>query len=211
MQHKKIILIILSTGIVSFLYSCKSTSSSLGNITTSKSTTKSPPKTTTTTATTPKTPTVVVSPPKNTTTTTTSKADASEMSLRNNIIQEAEKHKGVKYKAAGKDPKGFDCSGFTSYVSAKYNINLSSSSAAQATQGIEIPLDKVQVGDLLVFGPDGRNGRIQHVGFCYKNTKEGVFMIHSSTSRGIVIDNVTTSTYWQPKLLFARRIVDLKK
>jgi cell wall-associated NlpC family hydrolase len=123
------------------------------------------------------------------------------------IIKEAEKHKGVPYKYAGKDPKGFDCSGFTYYIYKKHDILLSSSSGAQSKQGQEIPISKAQNGDLLFFGPDGRNGRIQHVGIVYKNTSEGLYMIHSSSKRGIVIDNVSASKYWKPKLLFARKVL----
>ncbi|MGH1335101.1 MAG: C40 family peptidase [Aureispira sp.] len=130
-----------------------------------------------------------------------------EVKTRLSIIKEAEKHKGVPYKYAGKDPKGFDCSGFTYYVYGKHDVQLSGSSGAQSKQGKEIALNKVKKGDLLFFGRDGRSGRIQHVGLVYKNTSDGLYMIHSSSKRGIVIDNVTTSKYWKPKLLFARRVV----
>lgn len=135
---------------------------------------------------------------------------SAETTLRQGLIKDAEKYKGVKYKYAGKDPKGFDCSGFTYYVCSKHDIKLSSSSGSQSKQGVEVPISKVKPGDLLFFGREGRNGKIQHVGIVYKKTSDGLFMIHSSTKRGIVIDNVTSSKYWQPKLLFAKTILDLK-
>lgn len=136
---------------------------------------------------------------------------SAETKLRVSLIKEAEKYKGTKYKYAGKDPKGFDCSGFTYYVCSKYDIKLSGSSSSQSKQGVEIPISKAQRGDLLFFGRHGRSGKIQHVGMVYNNSSEGLFMIHSSSKRGIVIDNVTTSKYWKPKLLFARRIIGLKE
>jgi len=40
-------------------------------------------------------------------------------SLRTDIIRTARKYKGSKYKYGGTTPKGFDCSGFTSYVLLK--------------------------------------------------------------------------------------------
>lgn len=135
---------------------------------------------------------------------------SAETALRQNLIKDAEKYKGIKYKYAGKDPKGFDCSGFTYYVCSKHDIKLSGSSSSQSKQGVEVPISKVKPGDLLFFGRNGRNGKIQHVGIVYKNTSEGLFMIHSSSKRGIVIDNVTSSKYWKPKLLFAKTILDLK-
>ncbi len=87
-----------------------------------------------------------------------------EVKLRQQIIKEAKKHKGVPYKYAGKSPRGFDCSGFTYYVFGQQNIQLNASSSTQSKQGKEIPIKKAKQGDLLFFGPDGRQGRIQHVG-----------------------------------------------
>lgn len=132
---------------------------------------------------------------------------SAEVRLRQQIITEATKHKGVPYKYAGKSPKGFDCSGFTYYVFGKQDIQLNASSGAQSKQGKEVPIKKAKQGDLLFFGREGRQGRIQHVGIVYQNNAEGLLMIHSSSKRGIVIDNVSTSKYWKPKLLFARRVI----
>ena len=162
-------------------------------------------KRTTTGTSKPRTATTSKVPPR--TTTKKSPVVTAEVKTRLSIIKEAEKHKGIPYKYAGKDPKGFDCSGFTYYVYGKHNVKLSGSSGAQAKQGKEIALSKVKKGDLLFFGRDGRTGRIQHVGLVYKSNSDGLYMIHSSSKRGIVIDNVTTSKYWKPKLLFARRVV----
>lgn len=152
-------------------------------------------------------PTTSSKAPNKGSTTTKKPTVTAEVKTRQLIITEAEKHKGVPYKYAGKDPKGFDCSGFTYYVYGKHNIQLSSSSGAQSKQGQEIPIEQAKNGDLLFFGREGREGRIQHVGLVYKNTAEGLYMIHSSSKRGIVVDNVTTSKYWKPKLLFARRVL----
>lgn len=132
---------------------------------------------------------------------------SAEMKMRQNIINYAQKYEGVKYKYAGKDPKGFDCSGFTHYVFKNFDIALSGSSSDQSKQGKEIPLAKAQQGDLIFFGRDGREGKIQHVGLVYKNEEDGLFMIHSSSKRGIVIDNITTSKYWKPKILFVKRVI----
>ncbi|WMX15825.1 MULTISPECIES: C40 family peptidase [unclassified Aureispira] len=143
-------------------------------------------------------------------TSSNSKKVSAETALRESLIKDAEKYKGVKYKYAGKDPRGFDCSGFTSFVCAKHNIKLSSSSTSQSKQGTEIAITKAKPGDLLFFGRNGRNGKIQHVGIVYKNNADGLYMIHSSSKRGIVIDSVTDSKYWKPKLLFAKNVLPLK-
>ena len=137
--------------------------------------------------------------------------NAAEVKLRTAMIKEAEKYKGTKYKYGGKNPKGFDCSGFTYYVCSKFDIQLMGSSSYQSKQGIEVPISKVKSGDLLFFGRYGKSGKIQHVGMVYKNTSEGLYMIHSSSKRGIVIDNISTFKYWKSRLLFARQIIQLKK
>jgi cell wall-associated NlpC family hydrolase len=149
-------------------------------------------------------------PARSTSTGHNSKKVSAETTLRQGLVKDAEKYKGIKYKYAGKDPKGFDCSGFTYYVCSKHDIKLSGSSGSQSKQGTEVPISKVKPGDLLFFGREGRTGKIQHVGIVYKITSEGLYMIHSSSKRGIVIDNVTSSKYWKPKLLFAKTILDLK-
>ncbi|CAA6827677.1 MAG: Unknown protein [uncultured Aureispira sp.] len=147
---------------------------------------------------------------RSTSTSTKYKKVSAETALRQGLIKDAEKYKGIKYKYAGKDPKGFDCSGFTYYVCSKHDIKLSGNSGSQSKQGTEVPISKVKPGDLLFFGRNGRAGKIQHVGIVYKNTSEGLYMIHSSSKRGIVIDNVTSSKYWKPRLLFAKTVLDLK-
>lgn len=150
------------------------------------------------------------STPKSGTTKPSDKLSA-EMRLRKDVLKEAEKYKGTKYKYAGKTPQGFDCSGYTYYIFSKFDINLSGSSTAQSKQGKEIPVSKAKPGDLLFFGRNGRNGKIQHVGMVFKNNTDGLYMIHSSSKRGIVVDNVTTSKYWKPKLLFARTVLLLQE
>ena len=151
------------------------------------------------------------SPIRTSTSSSFKKKNSAEISLRNKLIKEAEKHKGIKYKYGGKDPQGFDCSGFTYYVCSKNNIKLSRTSAYQSKEGNEVSLTKAKAGDLLFFGRHGRSGKIQHVGMVIKNNSEGLFMIHSSSSRGICVDNVLFSKYWKPKILFARNIIGLKE
>lgn len=126
-------------------------------------------------------------------------------SLRKDIAEHSRKYKGIKYKYAGKTPKtGFDCSGFTSYVFGKFNIEISSGSQNQARTGREIPVKRAKPGDLLFFG---KGRKVTHVALVTKNTRDGIFVIHSTSSRGIMEQNVSKSNYWKPKILFARDII----
>ena len=129
-----------------------------------------------------------------------------EMRLRGNLTEESRKHIGTKYKYAGKVPStGFDCSGFTSYVYKKHNKQLSSSSSAQSKQGRKIPLKNAQPGDLVFFSRNGKT--IMHVALVVSNTSEGVNVIHSTSSKGVIIQNISKSKYWKPKILFARDVL----
>jgi cell wall-associated NlpC family hydrolase len=125
---------------------------------------------------------------------------------RNEITTYSKNYVGVKYKYAGKDPKGFDCSGFTSYVMAKHDVAISPSSKAQATQGKAISLNKVKPGDLIFFGKKGGK-TVTHVALVVANEADGIYVIHSTSSKGVMVQNVSKSTYWKPKILFARDVL----
>ena len=125
--------------------------------------------------------------------------------LRTDMVQYAKKYVGVPYRYAGKTPRGFDCSGFTSYVYQKFDIALSAGSKQQARQGKKIAIRAVEPGDLLFFG---KGGKMTHVALVTRNTRAGIEVIHSTSSKGIMVQNVSESSYWRPRMLFARRILD---
>ena len=126
------------------------------------------------------------------------------MTTRTNVTEYSKQFVGVKYKYAGKDPKGFDCSGFTSYVLQSEGVSVSSSSKVQAEEGKPVPLNKVKPGDLIFFG---KNGKVTHVAMVVSNTSEGITVIHSTSSKGVMVQNISVSSYWKPKILFARDVI----
>ncbi|GJM36586.1 MAG: hypothetical protein DHS20C18_55870 [Saprospiraceae bacterium] len=126
--------------------------------------------------------------------------------LRNLIVEEARQYLGLRYRYGGYQPEtGFDCSGFTAYLMGMYSIPLAHSSRVQAQLGQEVSLEQVQAGDLIAFRRS-RKRAVSHVAMVVDNNEEGLFIIHS-TSRGIVIDNLNDSRYWQPKVYVARDII----
>ncbi len=136
-----------------------------------------------------------------------SKMDVNENSnnLRMDLVEYARKQVGVKYKYGGTTPKGFDCSGFTQYVYKFQNIDLPHNAGAQSQVGRKVKSKNVQPGDLVFF----RKGRkVNHVGLITKIENENVYMIHSSSSRGIIEESITLSTYWKPKLLYYRNYLN---
>lgn len=130
-----------------------------------------------------------------------------EESVRRDVVAYARQYEGKPYKAGGKAPgTGFDCSGFTSYVMKKFNVALSASAADQIKQGRERSIQAARPGDLVFFrrGPDLP---VFHVAMVVSNTGKNLKVIHSSSSRGVVVDDIMQSTYWKPKIDAARTVL----
>lgn len=108
---------------------------------------------------------------------------------------------GIRYKYAGTTTKGFDCSGFTSYVFEHlFGVNLNRSSKDQATQGVKVAKDKLREGDLVFFKTNGKS--ISHVGIYIGNNQ----FAHASTSKGITITSMDDK-YYKKRYVTARRIL----
>ncbi len=130
----------------------------------------------------------------------------SERQFRQEVVKYALQYQGSGYKYAGTSPRtGFDCSGFTSFVFKQFDIPMSTSSSAQSKEGRSVNLNAVQPGDLIIFGKNSRN--IQHVALVVERNRDGIVCIHSTTSRGVIRENVSTSAYWKPLMLGARDVV----
>lgn len=127
--------------------------------------------------------------------------------MRCDITGYAQNFVGLRYRYAGTSPRtGFDCSGFTSYIMKEFGVKVSSSSSMQSRQGMKIDLKDVQPGDLVFFSRNkGRS--IQHVAMVVERTEEGIFCVHSTNSRGVVVENISISKYWKPRILFARDVL----
>jgi cell wall-associated NlpC family hydrolase len=132
-------------------------------------------------------------------------ANPKVMQLREWVAGYAQNFVGLHYRYAGVSPRtGFDCSGFTSYILKEFDLKASCSSAMQSTQGQRISLDEILPGDLIFFGS---KTHIQHVAMVVECAAEGIICVHSTCSRGIIVENISTSKYWKPKILFARDVI----
>jgi NlpC/P60 family len=136
-------------------------------------------------------------------------SDLGVIQLREWISGYAQNFTGIHYHYAGRSPRtGFDCSGFTSYILQEFDVKVSAASSAQSKQGAQISLDDILPGDLVFFGG---KGRIQHVAMVVECSAEGIICVHSTSSRGVVVENISTSKYWRPKILFARDVITGQK
>lgn len=129
--------------------------------------------------------------------------------LVDNLMKEAYKHIGARYRYGSKGPNAFDCSGFTSYVFKKSNMNIGASSREQYAKNTPIKREDLQPGDLVFFtSPRSRKG-VGHVGIVIDyDPIENVFtFIHASTSSGVKISKSNESNYAR-RYVGARRVTD---
>mgnify|MGYP000533249814 CR=1 FL=1 len=78
-------------------------------------------------------------------------------------------------------------------------------SSSQAKSGRKINVNQAKPGDLLIFG---RNGKVVHVAIVAENKRNKLEIIHSSSSRGVVRQDITKSEYWQKRLMYAVDVFD---
>jgi cell wall-associated NlpC family hydrolase len=143
-------------------------------------------------------------------TTTGSKPAGREASFRKDIVAYAAKYKGTDYKPAGKKPDtGFDCSGFTSYVFGHFNISLSPAAREQVKQGKSKSLKDAEPGDLVFFRRSNKEP-IFHVSLVKSNNGKSLVVIHSTTSRGVIEEDILNSTYWKQYIDSVRDVVSEK-
>lgn len=123
---------------------------------------------------------------------------------RDAVIDYAKKYLGVKYQYGGTTEKGFDCSGYTSFVTKKFNVFLPRTSGEQYEMAKKIKKNEVKKGDLVFFG----SNKVSHVGIIISEYPDDLQMIHASTSVGISIVNVDKSSYWSPRIKGYGRVIN---
>lgn len=107
---------------------------------------------------------------------------------------------GVKYKSGGTTAKGFDCSGFTSYVFKELGISLPRTSASQSKVGQKVDKADLIAGDLVFFNTSGKG--VSHVGIYVGDGK----FAHASSSKGVIISELDSS-YYKTRYMGARRVM----
>lgn len=118
------------------------------------------------------------------------------------IVAYAKNYLGYKYTSGGASPsKGFDCSGFTTYVYKHFGISLSRTSSGQNSNGMAVSKSEMKAGDIICFSNSSGSKKIGHVGIYIGGGK----FIHAANSRmGVIISNVSGDGFY---FVSARRIV----
>jgi len=116
---------------------------------------------------------------------------------RDELVEYAKKFIGVPYVYSGTTPKGFDCSGFTAYVLENSGLIIPRRAADQERESNSLKIKSIQKGDLIFFD---NGGDVSHVGIIVSNKNGKIEMIHASSSKGIIITDVTSSKYWSKRI-----------
>lgn len=136
--------------------------------------------------------------------------DNEQQDLAAKIIVFAKELLGVRYRYGEMSPqKGFDCSGFTSYVFNHFGIKLERSSLGQTNNGILVKRSQLKPGDLVFFDTNGGKNKVNHVGIYIGDGK----FIHASSGsnngKKVVISPLNEGFY-NNCYMTARRVIGNK-
>jgi cell wall-associated NlpC family hydrolase len=110
--------------------------------------------------------------------------------------------RGIPYRNGGTDPNGFDCSGFTQYVFSQYGLSLPREVREQYRVGQPVKVGELAPGDILFFATTDPGP--SHVAIAVGGDQ----FVHAPSSTGVVRVEHLSSSYWSPRYLGARRIVN---
>lgn len=127
---------------------------------------------------------------------------ATPNSIASDVASDAYKYIGYRYVYGTAGPSTFDCSGFTSYLYKKYGVSLPRSSNSQGYFGTYVEKGNLLPGDIVCFS-NRKDRKINHVGIYVGN---GQFIHASTSTRGVVIDNLSEN-YYVNHYISARRVV----
>jgi len=137
--------------------------------------------------------------------------ESGEKNQRQEIIKEAEKYLGKRYKTNIKG-QVMDCSGYTRFILSKFGIKVTRSSVTQVKDGTRvIEMKDAKPGDILVFkGRNPHNNIPGHVGLVHHWSNDTLYFIHSSVQKGITIDHMY-DPYYKRRYLQTRNVLTGKK
>ncbi|MBK8877880.1 MAG: DUF1175 family protein [Haliscomenobacter sp.] len=132
--------------------------------------------------------------------------DSKEAALRRDIVDYAQRYEGKILTPAKILLPGLIAPGLLYFVMKEYGIMLSPSSKDQSIQGRSIPVDKAMPGDLIFFRRSASEP-VFHVSLVIENDGKSLWVVHSTTSRGVIQEDLLASSYWKPKIYSARDVI----
>ena len=117
---------------------------------------------------------------------------------------------GIPYQYGSIDPaKGFDCSGFITYVFNHHGIAVPRSSVDFTNVQKEISLRESKAGDLILFtGTDSTVRDVGHMGIITENNGRDISFIHSTSGKAYGVTITLLNQYYQGRFVKAIRIFE---
>ncbi|HEV7621738.1 MAG TPA: C40 family peptidase [Flavisolibacter sp.] len=124
------------------------------------------------------------------------------------VVAYATKLIGIPYRYGSTDPeKGFDCSGFITYLFQHFDINVPRSSIDFTNVGKPVDLEKSRYGDLILFtGTDSLKEYVGHMGMIVKNENGVVEFIHSTSGKSYGVTITPFNDYYNSRYIKTIRI-----
>ena len=115
---------------------------------------------------------------------------------------------GTPYLYASSDPaKGFDCSGFITYVFNHFGIAVPRSSVDFTDSGTEIPMNFASPGDLILFtGTDSTIRIVGHMGIVESNEKGNLLFLHSTSGKAYGVTISPLKGYYEARFVKVIRV-----
>lgn len=131
-------------------------------------------------------------------------AEAAKSGKGQEIADFAKSLVGSPYVYGGSSPKGFDCSGFTTYVYKHFGYSINRTASSQMDNGTAVSMSELQPGDLVFFKKSGSGSkRASHVGIYIGGSQ----FVHASTAKvGVIISNMSDA-YYTSGFVGGRRMV----
>lgn len=115
---------------------------------------------------------------------------------------------GVPYLYASTDPsKGFDCSGFITYIFNHFGIVVPRSSVDFTNVGEPVTMPEAKPGDLILFtGTDSTEKFVGHMGLVIENQGGQLSFIHSTSGRQHGVTITPLSDYYRSRYMKTIRV-----
>ncbi len=123
---------------------------------------------------------------------------------RYEIVQDARSALGSGYRYGSTGGNRYDCSGLVVSLFAGHDIKLPRSARDMVSYGEQIKKNDLLPGDLVFF----RNvSKVDHVAVVSRMSPAKTWMIHSTTSQGVIEEVLEDSSYWNKRIVGYRRVI----
>ena len=124
------------------------------------------------------------------------------------LIKYAETLKGIPYLYGSTDPaKGFDCSGYITFVFNHFNVAVPRQSVGFAYVKRHIDIKNAKTGDLILFtGTDSTVKVVGHMGILKVDPGKEITFLHSTSGKDDGVTETPLNTYYQGRYMHTIRI-----